>query len=81
MKRDLNEQVCESFICKVREVELESLSKLQVHIRIHHMEPKSVQTEDKCEIKSEKKIQVSRSDFGSEKSTDTSECEKTMFEN
>ena len=80
-KKHHNEQFSESLSCKVCEVKFQSISKLQAHVRIHHMEPKSVQTEDKCEIKSEKKIQVSRSDFSSEKSTDTSECEKTMFEN
>ena len=53
-KGDQNLQLVESLNCNFCEVKLESISKLQVHVRLHDMDPKSVQTEEKCEIKVEK---------------------------
>jgi hypothetical protein len=70
----------ENLVCNLCDSRLESLAKVRNHDRIHHMEAKSVQTEDYCDIKVDKKIQVKRRDFNSDKNTATSEYETNKFE-
>ena len=41
----------ESLVCNLCDISLESLVKVRNHDRIHHMEAKSVQTEDYFDIK------------------------------
>ena len=62
----------EIFTCSVCDDKLESMDKLKSHVRIHHMQIKSVQTEENDDIKVDKKVQVKRSYFNSDKNTETS---------